>query len=216
MEPDTINNKFTEDQLEEAIIELFKNEGYDYLNGENIHRPFEQILLEDDLKQYLMNRYGDKGLKDDEISTIVSRIDYISPSPLYDGNRETYRLVNEGFILERNNPEAEKILVEYIDFKNPENNIFKVVNQYSVNDKETRRPDMLVFINGIPVAIFEFKTAIEEDKTIHDAWEQINIRYARGIPKLLKFNFLSVITDGANTKWVPCLLHMNITILGIK
>ena len=200
MEPDTINNKFTEDQLEEAIIELFKNEGYDYLNGENIHRPFEQILLEDDLKQYLMNRYGDKGLKDDEISTIVSRIDYISPSPLYDGNRETYRLVNEGFILERNNPEAEKILVEYIDFKNPENNIFKVVNQYSVNDKETRRPDMLVFINGIPVAIFEFKTAIEEDKTIHDAWEQINIRYARGIPKLLKFNFLSVITDGANTK----------------
>ena len=200
MEPDTINNKFTEDQLEEAIIELFKNEGYDYLNGENIHRPFEQILLEDDLKQYLMNRYGDKGLNDDEISTIVSRIDYISPSPLYDGNRETYRLVNEGFILERNNPEAEKILVEYIDFKNPENNIFKVVNQYSVNDKETRRPDMLVFINGIPVAIFEFKTAIEEDKTIHDAWEQINIRYARGIPKLLKFNFLSVITDGANTK----------------
>lgn len=200
MEPDTINTKFTEDQLEEAIIELFKNEGYDYLNGENIHRPFEKILLEDDLKQYLTNRYGDKGLEDDEISSIISRIDYISPSPLYEGNRETYRLVNEGFILERNNPEAEKFLVEYIDFKNPENNIFKVVNQYSVNDKETRRPDMLIFINGIPVAIFEFKTAIEEDKTIHDAWEQINIRYARGIPKLLKFNFLSVITDGANTK----------------
>lgn len=200
MEPDTINTKFTEDQLEEAIIELFKNEGYDYLNGENIHRPFEKILLEDDLKQYLMNRYGDKGLEDDEISSIISRIDYISPSPLYEGNRETYRLVNEGFILERNNPEAEKFLVEYIDFKNPENNIFKVVNQYSVNDKETRRPDMLIFINGIPVAIFEFKTAIEEDKTIHDAWEQINVRYARGIPKLLKFNFLSVITDGANTK----------------
>ena len=200
MESDIINTKFTENQLEEAIIELFKNEGYEYINGENIHRSFEQVLLEDDLKRYLLNRYRDMNLDDNEIATIVSRIDYISPSPLYDGNRETYRLINEGFILERNNQELEKFLVEYIDFKHPENNIFKIVNQYSVNDKETRRPDALIFINGIPVAIFEFKTAIEEDKTIHDAWEQINVRYARDIPKLLKFNFLSVITDGANTK----------------
>lgn len=200
MEQENFNDKFTEDQLEAAIINLFENEGYEYLNGEEIHREYEQILLEDDLKRYLYDRYADKSLTDNEIVSIVNRIDFISPAPLYEGSRETYRTISEGFILDRENLDSEKILVEYIDFKHPENNIFKIVNQYSVNDKETRRPDMLIFINGIPVVIFEFKTAIEEDKTIHDAWEQINIRYARGIPKLLKFNFLSVITDGANTK----------------
>ena len=200
METETINERFTEAQLEEAIIELFKNEGYEYVNGEEIHRPYEQILLENDLKQYLLNRYGDKSITIEELNEIIGRIDFISPSPLYEGSRETYRLINEGFTLERVNSDAEKFYVEYIDFEHPENNIFKIVNQYSVNDKETRRPDMLIFINGIPVAIFEFKTAIEENKTIHDAWEQINIRYARDIPKLLKYNFLSVITDGANTR----------------
>ena len=200
MEMEAINERFTEAQLEEAIIELFKNEGYEYVNGEEIHRLYEQILLENDLKQYLLNRYGDKSITTEELNEIIGRIDFISPSPLYEGSRETYRLINEGFTLERVNSEAEKFYVEYIDFEHPENNIFKIVNQYSVNDKETRRPDMLIFINGIPVAIFEFKTAIEENKTIHDAWEQINIRYARDIPKLLKYNFLSVITDGANTR----------------
>ena len=200
MEMDAINERFTEAQLEEAIIELFKKEGYEYINGEEIHRPYEQILLENDLKQYLLNRYSDKSITIEELNEIIGKIDFISPSPLYEGSRETYRLINEGFILERADSETEKFHVEYIDFEHPENNIFKIVNQYSVNDKETRRPDMLIFINGIPVTIFEFKTAIEEDKTIHDAWEQINIRYARDIPKLLKYNFLSVITDGANTR----------------
>ena len=79
-------------------------------------------------------------------------------------------------------------------------NIFKVVNQYSVQGEHLRRPDLLVFINGIPVAICEFKTAIEEDTTIYDAWEQITIRYCRDIPKLMRYCFLSVISDGANTR----------------
>lgn len=90
--------------------------------------------------------------------------------------------------------------MDYIDFDHPENNIFKVVNQYSVQGEHLRRPDLLVFINGIPIAICEFKTTIEEDTTIYDAWEQITIRYCRDIPKLMRYCFLSVISDGANTR----------------
>lgn len=90
--------------------------------------------------------------------------------------------------------------VEYIDYDHPENNIFKVVNQYSVQGQRLRRPDLLIFINGIPVTICEFKSAINEDTTVHDAWEQITIRYTRDIPRLMKYCFLSVISDGANTK----------------
>lgn len=190
--------KFTENQLEQAIIELFEQQGYDYVLGENIHRQYEDILLEDDLRTYLSNRYHD--LSDVEIKKVINKISLISASPLYPGNRETFWLINEGFDLQRDDISQVALHVEYIDYDHPDNNIFKVVNQYSVQGQRLRRPDLLIFINGIPVTICEFKSAINEDTTVHDAWEQITIRYTRDIPRLMKYCFLSVISDGANTK----------------
>ena len=84
--------------------------------------------------------------------------------------------MNEGFDLARDDITKVALHIDYINYDEPEKNIFKVVNQYSVQGEHLRRPDMLVFINGIPVAIFEFKTAVEEDTTVFDAWEQITIR----------------------------------------
>lgn len=192
--------KFTEDDLEQTIIELFKQQGYDYVLGENIHRQYEDILLMDDLTSFLSSKYSSAGLSDVEMQKIVNKLKLIPSTPLYSGNREAFWLVNEGFDLVRDDISKVALHVDYIDFDHPENNIFKVVNQYSVQGEHLRRPDLLVFINGIPIAICEFKTAIEEDKTIHDAWEQITIRYTRDIPKLMKYCFLSVLSDGANTK----------------
>lgn len=190
--------KFTEEQLEQAIIELFQLQGYTYVHGESIHRQYEDILLEDDLRTYLLGRYTD--LSEVEVQKIINKIALIQASPLYLGNRETFWLVNEGFDLQRDDISKVALHVDYIDYDNPEKNIFKVVNQYSVQGERLRRPDLLVFVNGIPVTICEFKSAINEDTTVHDAWEQITIRYTRDIPKLMKYCFLSVISDGANTK----------------
>lgn len=191
---------FTEAELEAAIIKLFQEQDYSYVPGETIHRRFEEILLLDDLKAYLSEQYPD--LTAAEIKKIVNRLDNIPATPLYLGNREAFFLVNEGFDLVRDDPTKLALHINYIDFNEPEKNIFKVVNQYSVayENGRTRRPDLLLFLNGIPVAIFEFKSAIKESMTIHDAWEQITIRYCRDIPKLMKFCFLSVISDGANTR----------------
>jgi len=192
--------KFTEDELEQAIIELFKEQGYDYVPGESIHRQYEDILLEDDLRSFITNRYSDAYLSEVEIQKIINKLSMIQATPLYEGNREAFWLINTGFDLEREDTSRVALHVDYIDYDEPSNNSFKVVNQYSVQGDRLRRPDLLVFINGIPIAICEFKTAIEEDKTIHDAWEQITIRYCRDIPKLMKYCFLSIISDGANTK----------------
>lgn len=190
---------FAEEQLENAIIEMFNGmDGYTYVHGETIHRKFEDILLEDDLHAYLAAHYPD--LTETETEKIIGRIDNIPSAPLYQGNRETFLLVNEGFDLQRDNPTMLALHVNYIDFDVPENNVFKVVNQYSVQGERLRRPDLILFINGIPVAIFEFKSAVKENTTIYDAWEQITIRYCRDIPKLMKYCFLSVISDGANTR----------------
>ena len=200
METKFIRGKFTEEQLELAIIQLFKDQNYDYVNGETMHRRFEDVLIEGDIRNYLSENYRDAALTETEIQTIINKLKHISDYPLYEGNRETFWLINEGFDLVREDSAKSALHIEYVNFEDPDKNIFKVVNQYSVQDRALRRPDMLVFVNGIPVAIFEFKTAIEEGKTIHDAWKQITVRYARDIPKLLKYCCLAVVSDGANTK----------------
>ena len=200
MKDSTTTGKFTEAELEEAIIDLFRQENYAYVNGESIHRQYEDILLTDDLRAYLSDRYQSAGLSDAEMKKIINKLSLINSTPLYLGSREAFRLVNEGFDLARDDITKVALHIDYINYDEPEKNIFKVVNQYSVQGEHLRRPDMLVFINGIPVAIFEFKTAVEEDTTVFDAWEQITIRYCRDIPKLMKYCFVSVISDGANTR----------------
>ena len=192
--------KFTEADLEMAIIELFKQQGYIYESGESMHRKYEDILLIDDLKAFMSERYSSDDLSESEYKKIISRLSLIASAPLYNGNRETFRLINEGFDLVRDDMGKVALHIDYINFDEPGKNIFKAVNQYSVQGERLRRPDMLIFINGIPVAICEFKTAINEDTTIFDAWKQITTRYCRDIPKLMKYCFLSVISDGANTK----------------
>lgn len=190
--------KFDEAQLEAAIIELFQGNGYSYVSGDQIHRKYDEVLLEEDMRGFLKQRYPE--LTSTELETVINKLKYIPATPLYQGNKEAFYLVNEGFNLKREAPGKAPIHIEYIDFEVPENNRFKVVNQLTIQDVRERRPDMLLYINGIPVAIFEFKTAIKEDTTIYDAWKQITIRYNRDIPSLMRYTFLSVISDGANTK----------------
>ena len=192
--------KFTEAELESAIIALFEAQGYTYVRGDDIHRTFDDILLEDDLRSFITIRYSSEALTENEVQKIINRLKLIPATPLYNGNREAFWLINEGFDLTRDEPGKLSLHINYIDFTTPDSNVFKVINQYSIQGERLRRPDVLLFVNGIPIAICEFKTAIEEDKTTHDAWKQITIRYCRDIPKLMNYCFLSVVSDGANTK----------------
>lgn len=192
--------KFTEAELESAIIALFEAQSYTYVHGDSIQRKIDEIILEDDLCSFIASRYADEALTENEMQKIINRLKLIPATPLYNGNRETFWLINEGFDLTRDKPGKLALHINYIDYQTPENNTFKVINQYSVQGERLRRPDVLLFINGIPIAICEFKTTIEEDKTTYDAWKQITVRYCRDIPKLMKYCFLSVVSDGANTK----------------
>lgn len=194
------NGKFTEDQLERAIIELFEDEDYGYLNGEYLHRKLEEPLLTDILEDSLRRRYADLSLTDSEVAKAVNNLRYVPTAPLYTGSKAAFRLVNEGFDLVRDDPALPAAHIDYVDYDDVAANDFKVVNQLVVVDKANRRPDLLLYVNGIPLVICEFKTAIEEDTTVHDAWEQIAIRYNRDIPRLMRYCCLAVISDGANTR----------------
>ena len=200
MSCDFTKGQFTEAELESAIIELFKAQGYEYVYGDEIARKYEDILLEDDLRAYLSERYAEEELTESEVQKIINNIALTSSNPLYAGNKDAFWQINEGFDLVRDDPTKLALHIDYINFEDYSKNKFKIVNQFWVKGQHLRCPDMLVFINGIPMAIWEFKSAIKEDTTIHDAWAQITQYYTLDIPNALKYCFLSVISDGANTR----------------
>ncbi len=192
---------FVEDDLEKAIIELFKEQDYEYVHGDMIHRRFEDVIIDDDLRRFIKSRYSNANLSDTEVESIVIKMKNVGNyTTLYQNNKEAYYLFSRGFDFNREDSKKLGIHIDYIDFGNPENNIFKIVNQYTIEGSQKRRPDLLLFINGIPICIFEFKTAIKEETTIFDAWKQITTRYTRDIEKLMQYCFLSVISDGAHNR----------------
>ena len=192
---------YSESNFENAIIELFEKQNYEYQCGYDIHRTNQEILLNNDFKSYLFRRYGNLNLQEDEIDLIINNLLYARSSSLYSTMKETLNVLREGFKLDRSSYGLPTEFIEYFDYENMNNNIFKVVNQFEVKDYALRRPDIVIFINGIPVSVIELKTVSEETVKLHDAYEQLHIRYVRDIENLMRFSFISVISDGVNTKF---------------
>ena len=194
---------FNERALEMSIMELFQQEGYIYTNGEEIHKEVSDVLLRDDLRAYLRGRYGEAGITPLEIERAVAKLTANVGFSLYENNLHTYQLMVEGFSLKRDDSSLPDLYVEPIDFgeKSLSNNIFRVVNQLEIKGAETRIPDGIVYVNGLPVVVLEFKSAVKEETTIMDAYRQLTVRYRRDIPELFKYNAFVVISDGVNNKY---------------
>ncbi|WP_291122145.1 type I restriction endonuclease subunit R [Empedobacter sp. UBA7620] len=191
--------KYTESQLEQAFINLLETEGYHYINGKELIRTSNQeVLIKDDLRAFLQNRYPD--LEEIELESIINEIAFQSASNLYESNKYICKLLADGLIFKRNNPTKKDLHIRYVDIDDVKANDFKIVNQLEIQGSELRIPDLILYINGIPVVVFEFKTAIEEDITIHHAYKQLTVRYRRDIPELMKYNAFCVISDGVNNK----------------
>ena len=171
--------KFDEHALELSIIELFENEGYTHVTGEEIHRDKSEVLLTDLLSAFLQHRYAKDNITPSEINSIIKQLQNISSSD-YDENKTALNYICEGFNFRREDPNQKDLFVQLIDFDNPECNFFEIVNQVEVQGREQLRiPDGIVYINGIPIVVMEFKSAIKENTTIEDAYKQLTIRYRR-------------------------------------
>ncbi|MCT7546676.1 HsdR family type I site-specific deoxyribonuclease [Aliarcobacter cryaerophilus] len=193
-------SKFTEEKLELAFIELLENQGITYIFGKDIQRNQSEVLLEDDLKEYLKNRYKNENIRESEIAGIVRKLQNYPASDLYDSNKAIMKLISDGFILKREKADDKDIYIEFINYDDVNSNNFKIVNQLEIMGYEKRIPDGILYINGLPLVVFEFKSAIREEATIHDAFIQLTNRYRRDIPELFKYNAFCVISDGVNNK----------------
>ena len=217
--------KFTEGKLEHSFIELLEQEGYKHSIGVSLSRKaMDEVLLEDDLFRFLHSRYGADGLTENEVRTIILQLKSLPSSDLYESNKRFMQMLSDGFILKREDRSQKDIYIQLIDYTGLEKqmqpkeehalsvvadkdeaypsdkNIYRFVNQLEIMGSEKRIPDGIIYVNGLPLVVFEFKTAIDENTTIYDAYTQLTVRYRRDIPELFKFNAFCVISDGVNNK----------------
>ncbi|MFZ4753754.1 MAG: type I restriction endonuclease subunit R [Chitinophagaceae bacterium] len=218
--------KFTEEKLERAFTELLGQEGFPHHLGITISRKPEEVLIEEDLQNFLLAQYTGQGITTNEIKTIILQLKSLSASDLYESNKTFIKMLSDGFILKREDRNQKDIYIQLINYTglnkhrqpeadqlisiateaeaeapySPDNNIYKFVNQLEILGSEKRIPDGIVYINGLPLVVFEFKSAIREEATIYDAFKQLTVRYHRDIPELFKYNAFCVISDGVNNK----------------
>ncbi|HMK04143.1 MAG TPA: HsdR family type I site-specific deoxyribonuclease [Ferruginibacter sp.] len=214
--------KFTEAKLEKAFTELLGNENFPHQLGITISRSADEVLIEADLQNYLLNQYYAEGITITEVKSIILQLKSLPASDLYETNKTIMKMLADGFILKREDRNKKDIYIELIDYKGLQkqrrppaeqlinlaaedqaeidNNIYKFVTQLEILGTEKRVPDGIVYINGLPLVVLEFKSAIREEATIHDAFKQLTVRYQRDIPELFKYNAFCVISDGVNNK----------------
>ena len=197
-----MKGKMFESEYEEAFIQLLQSHGWgNYSCGEELHRQYTDTLLESDLRNYLEQRYAGKNLNSADYDRIIANLRNVSGVNDYLTSLNAFNLYRDGFDFVFTDGRDAPFKLEYIDFEHPEKNIFRVVNQFEMHQgQENRRPDILLFINGIPVCIIELKNPTDEKATIRDAHTQITVRYRRDIPSLLKYCALACISDGSNSR----------------
>lgn len=192
--------KFSEEKLENAVINLFELANYSYIKGEDLNRDLIDVLIKSDLNKFLSERYKNEEITQYEIESIIRRLEILPSSTLYDSNKKIMNMISEGFTIKREDSTKKDLFIQLIDYENVDNNIFKIVNQMEIKEYNERIPDAIVYVNGLPLVVFEFKSAIREDATIYNAYTQLTVRYRRDIPELFKYNALCVISDGVNNK----------------
>ena len=192
---------FNEHALEMSIMELFEDEGYEHLTGNDIHREKSEVLLIDDVKNYLYDKYAGDGITPSEVESIILMLRSASGT-VYEVNKSVFKMICDGFIFNREDRTQKDLYINLVDFETPENNIFKIVNQVEIQGREQLRiPDGIVYVNGLPLVVLEFKTAVQEKATIMDAYKQLTVRYRRDIPELFKYNAFVVLSDSVNNKY---------------
>lgn len=196
------NGRYCEADFENAFLSFLEAEGWQYLFGNSIPRASRRdVLYVDDLEQFL--RKANPDLLAEEIRQIIDIVRLAGGESDFATLHKVYGWMVDGIQFVPQGKPAR--MVALIDFENPENNIFRVVNQFAVEytnngQTETRRPDILLYVNGLPLCIFELKNPADPTATIHSAWEQIYTRYWRDIPHLLHYCPLACISDGVKTR----------------
>ncbi|MBP9562703.1 MAG: type I restriction endonuclease subunit R, partial [Acetoanaerobium sp.] len=199
---------FTEDLLEEAAIEILQSLGYDYVFGPDIslggdyeeRLDYREVVLSNRVKDALFRI--NKGIPAEALEEAYRRIITFNSPMLEENNRSFHRLLTEGIdvsFAEDGNIRTKNVQIVDFSEEGIKNNEFLVVNQFTIIENEERRPDLLIFVNGIPLVLIELKSASDENVGIESAYNQIQT-YKKDIPSLFNYNAFCILSDGINAK----------------
>ena len=197
-----MNAILSEDHIEQIVIQEFIDLGYEYVNGADIspegsapERTFREVALKSRLASAIARINPDVSwdAQEDALRKVLR-----SNSPeLILNNYQFHKFLTDGVDVETR--KADRIAgdkVWLIDYDNPENNEFLIVNQFTIIENNTnKRPDLIIFINGLPLVVLELKNAVDENATVNDAFNQLQT-YKLSIPSLFQYNALLIASDG--------------------
>ena len=202
-----MKSSLTEDEIEQYQLQLLQNLGYAYHHGYDLQpegkdqerENFGEIVLKDRLQQAIHRL--NPTIPADALNQAQREIFNIASSDLLNNNEIFHKYLTEGITVEyQKNGETRGEPVNLIDWHNIDNNEFLVVNQFTViEDNHNRRPDLVIFINGLPLVVIELKNAVDEKANLRAAYNQLQT-YKREIPSLFTYNALLVISDGLSAR----------------
>lgn len=189
---------YTEADYENSIIELFQNMGYRYEYGPNIERDFYDPLYEAELVSALQRLNPE--MPDDAIADALYKLKNFENADLVQKNAVFMDYIQHGIEVRYFIKGEERSgLVYLVDYKNPDNNSFIAVNQWTFIENSNKRPDVLLFLNGLPVVLIELKSPSREETDASEAYTQIR-NYMHEIPSMFIYNCICVMSDHLTSK----------------
>lgn len=191
---------FDEETLENITMDMLKELGYECINGYEMNRTdFSNVLLENDLRNSLENI--NKDAKPEHINEAIRLIRNLDHNNTILNNKEfTSYLLDGVSVPETINGESKYKTIKLIDFNNVDNNIFKAINQYTIIEHSEKRPDIILFVNGLPLVVVELKSTVREEVKLIDAYNQLKGYQEVHIPTLFYYNQFMIVSDGATAK----------------
>lgn len=190
---------YTEADYENSVIELFRNDlGYEYAYGPDIERDFYSPLYEEVLLDslYRLNR----GLPDDAIQDALFKLKNFENGELVQKNAVFMDYLQNGIPVRYFVEGEERSSIVYlVDYKNPDNNSFIVANQWTFIENSNKRPDVILFLNGLPVVLVELKSPSREETDASEAYRQLR-NYMKEIPSMFIYNAICVMSDQLTSK----------------
>lgn len=191
---------FNEETLENITMEILNELGYECINGYEMERTdYSKVILEDDLRNAIHKI--NNNVTNEQVTEVVRQIKNLEHNNTILNNKQFTKYLLEGCQVPINeNRETIYKTIKIVDFNNISNNTFKAINQYTIIEHSEKRPDIIVFINGLPLVVVELKSTVREDVKLIDGYNQLKGYQEVHIPILFYYNQFMIISDGVQAR----------------
>ena len=191
---------FNEETLENITMEILKELEYECINGYEMERTdYSKVILEEDFRNaiYKINN----NVTDEQVTEVVRQIKNLEHNNTILNNKQFTKYLLEGCQVPINeNGETRYKTIKIVDFNNISNNTFKAINQYTIIEHSEKRPDIIIFINGLPLVVVELKSTVREDVKLIDGYHQLKGYQEVHIPTLFYYNQFMIVSDGVQAR----------------